>query len=61
MMLCTAPSDFSAKSEFGSSRLSGANRTISVASSPATGARAATPSIEDAVGTQTVQLGGTGK
>ena len=57
----TDPSDFSAKSNYGSSRLPGANRTISVASSPATETRAATPSIKDAVGTQAVQLDGTGK
>ena len=57
----TDPSDFSAKSNYGSSRLPGANRTISVASSPATGTRAATPSVKDAVGTQAVQLDGTGK
>ena len=57
----TDPSDFSAKSNYGSSRLPGANRTISVASSPATETRAATPSIKDAVGTQADKLHVRGK
>ena len=53
----TDVADFSAKSNCGTSRLPGADCTITVTAKPAaTGARTATLSIEDAVGTQTVQL-----
>ena len=56
------PGDFSAKSTCGSSRLPGADCTITVTFKPtATGARTATLSIKDEVGTQTVSLTGTGK
>jgi len=54
--------DFSAKSTCGSSRKAGWDCTITVTFDPtATGARSATLNIKDAVGTQTVQLAGTGK
>ena len=58
----TDPGDFSASSNCGSSRKAGWDCTISVTFKPtATGARTATLNIKDAVGTQTVQLSGTGK
>jgi hypothetical protein len=58
----TDPGDFSAKSACGSSRKAGWDCTITVTFLPtATGARTATLNIKDAVGTQTVQLNGTGK
>jgi hypothetical protein len=58
----TDPGDFSAKSTCGSSRKAGWDCTITVTFTPkATGARNATLNIKDAVGTQTVQLSGTGK
>src|SRR5579863_300095 len=58
----TDPGDFSAKSTCGSSRKAGWDCTITVTFTPtATGARSATLNIKDAVGTQTVQLSGTGK
>jgi len=58
----TDPGDFSAKSTCGSSRLPGADCTITVTFKPAaTGARTATLSIKDELGTQTVSLTGTGK
>ncbi len=54
--------DFSEKSTCGSSRKPGWDCTITVTFDPtATGSRTATLSIKDAVGTQTVQLSGTGK
>ena len=54
--------DFSAKSTCGTSRKAGWDCTITVTFDPtATGARSATLNIKDAVGTQTVQLSGTGK
>jgi FG-GAP-like repeat/Abnormal spindle-like microcephaly-assoc'd, ASPM-SPD-2-Hydin/FG-GAP repeat len=54
--------DFSEKSTCGSSRKAGWNCTITVTFTPtATGARTATLSVKDGVGTQTVQLNGTGK
>ncbi|HLX84725.1 MAG TPA: FG-GAP-like repeat-containing protein [Terriglobales bacterium] len=58
----TDASDFSAKSTCGTSRKAGWDCTITVTFTPTvTGARTATLSIKDAVGTQTVQLNGTGK
>jgi len=58
----TNASDFSATSNCGTSRKAGWDCTITVAFTPAaTGARTATLNIQDAVGTQTVQLSGTGK
>jgi hypothetical protein len=58
----TDPGDFSAKSNCGTSRLPGADCTITVTFKPtATGARTATLSIKDELGTQTVSLTGTGK
>ncbi|HEY6339285.1 MAG TPA: FG-GAP-like repeat-containing protein [Candidatus Sulfotelmatobacter sp.] len=58
----TDPGDFSAVSKCGSSRKAGWDCTITVTFTPTvTGARTATLSIQDAVGTQTVQLKGTGK
>jgi len=58
----TDPGDFSEKSTCGSSRKAGWDCTITVTFTPtATGARSATLNIKDAVGTQVVQLGGTGK
>ena len=58
----TDPGDFSAKSACGSSRKAGWDCTITVTFTPTvTGARTATLNIKDAVGTQTVQLSGTGK
>jgi hypothetical protein len=58
----TDPGDFSAKSTCGSSRLPGADCTITVTFKPAaTGARTALLSIKDELGTQTVSLTGTGK
>jgi len=54
--------DFTEKSACGTSRKAGWDCTITVTFTPAaTGARSATLSIKDAVGTQTVQLSGTGK
>jgi hypothetical protein len=54
--------DFTAKSACGSSRKAGWDCTITVTFLPTvTGARSATLSIKDAIGTQTVQLSGTGK
>lgn len=58
----TDPGDFTAKSACGSSRKAGWDCTLTVTFLPTvTGARTATLSIKDAVGTQTVQLNGTGK
>ena len=58
----TDPSDFSAKSACKSSLQAGWDCSITVTFTPAaTGARSATLSIKDGVGTQTVQLTGTGK
>jgi hypothetical protein len=58
----TDPGDFTEKSTCGTSRKAGWDCTITVTFTPtATGARAATLSIKDAVGTQTVKLSGTGK
>ncbi len=58
----TDPGDFSAKSTCGTSRKPGWDCTITVTFDPTiTGARSATLNIKDAVGTQTVQLAGTGK
>ena len=58
----TDAGDFSAKSTCGTSRKAGWDCTITVTFTPTvTGARTATLSIKDAVGTQTVQLKGTGK
>lgn len=58
----TDPGDFTAKSACGSSRKAGWDCTITVTFLPTvTGARTAILSIKDAVGTQTVQLSGTGK
>ncbi len=58
----TDPGDFPAKSACGSSVKGGWECTITVTFTPtATGARTATLNIKDAVGTQTVQLSGTGK
>ncbi|HWZ81502.1 MAG TPA: FG-GAP-like repeat-containing protein [Terriglobales bacterium] len=58
----TNPGDFTAKSACGSTRKAGWDCTITVTFLPTvTGARNATLSIKDAVGTQTVQLSGTGK
>lgn len=58
----TDPGDFSETSNCGASRKAGWDCTITVKFTPtATGARTATLSIKDAVGTQTVQLSGTGK
>ena len=58
----TNAGDFSAQSACGSSRKAGWDCTITVTFKPtATGARTATLSIKDAVGTQSVQLNGTGK
>jgi hypothetical protein len=54
--------DFSEESTCGTSRKAGWDRTITVTfKRTATVARTATLNIEDAVGTQTVQLSGTGK
>lgn len=54
--------DFSEKSTCGTSRKPGWDCTITVTFTPTvTGARTATLNIKDAVGTQTVQLSGTGK
>lgn len=56
------PGDFSETNNCGSSRKAGWDCTITVTFKPtATGARSATLNIKDAVGTQTVALGGTGK
>ncbi len=56
------PGDFTAKSACGSSRKAGWDCTITVTFTPTvTGARTAALNIKDAVGTQTVQLSGTGK
>jgi hypothetical protein len=58
----TNPGDFTEKSTCGTSRKAGWDCTITVTFTPtATGARSTTLSIKDAVGTQTVQLSGTGK
>ena len=58
----TDPGDFSAKSGCGTSRKAGWDCTITVTFTPSViGARSATLNIKDAVGTQTVQLTGTGK
>jgi hypothetical protein len=58
----TDPGDFTEKSACGTSRKAGWDCTITVTFTPvATGARSATLSIKDAVGTQTVELSGTGK
>ncbi len=58
----TDPGDFSEKSNCGTSRKAGWDCTITVTFTPTvTGARTATLNIKDAVGTQTVQLTGTGK
>lgn len=56
------PGDFSETNNCGSSRKAGWDCTITVTFKPtAIGARSATLNIKDAVGTQTVALGGTGK
>jgi hypothetical protein len=58
----TDPGDFPAKSACGSSLKAGFECLITVTFTPAaTGARTATLNITDSVGTQTVQLSGTGK
>jgi len=58
----TDAGDFSETNNCGASRKSGWDCTITVKFTPAaTGARTATLNIVDAVGTQTVQLSGTGK
>jgi len=58
----TDPGDFSAKSACGSSRKAGWDCTITVTFIPTViGAHTATLNIKDAVGTQIVQLSGTGK
>jgi len=58
----TDAGDFTAKSACGSSRKAGWDCTITVTFKPtATGARTATLNVKDAVGTQVVQLSGTGK
>jgi hypothetical protein len=58
----TDAGDFSETSNCGTSRKAGWDCTITVTFTPTvTGARTATLSILDAVGTQTVQLNGTGK
>jgi FG-GAP-like repeat len=58
----TDPGDFTEASTCGSSRKAGWDCTITVTFKPTvTGARSATLSIKDAVGTQVVQLSGTGK
>jgi hypothetical protein len=58
----TDPGDFSEKSTCGTSRKAGWDCTITVTFTPTvTGTRSATLNIQDAVGTQTVQLNGTGK
>ena len=58
----TDPGDFTAKSTCGTTRKAGWDCTITVTFLPTvTGARTATLNIKDAVGTQTVQLSGTGK
>jgi hypothetical protein len=58
----TDPGDFSETSNCGTSRKAHWDCTITVSFTPTvTGARSATLSIKDAVGTQTVQLNGTGK
>jgi hypothetical protein len=58
----TDAGDFTAKSACGSSRKAHWDCTITVTFAPTvTGARTATLSIKDAVGTQSVQLNGTGK
>jgi len=52
----------SAEATCGTSRKAGWDCTITVTFTPAaTGARSATLNIKDALGTQTVQLSGTGK
>jgi len=56
------PGDFSETNTCGSSRKAGWGCTITVTFKPtATGARSATLNIKDSVGTQTVQLSGTGE
>jgi hypothetical protein len=58
----TDPGDFSETSNCGTSRKAGWDCTITVTFKPtATGARTAALNIKDAVGTQVVQLNGTGK
>jgi hypothetical protein len=58
----TDPGDFSETSNCGTSRKARADCTITVTFTPTlTGSRTATLSIVDAVGTQTVQLNGTGQ
>jgi hypothetical protein len=58
----TDPGDFGEKSTCGSSRKAAWDCTITVTFRPtATGARSATLNIKDAVGTQIVQLSGSGK
>ena len=58
----TDPADYAAKSACKSSLQAGWDCTITVTFTPAaTGSRTATLSIKDGVGTQTVQLSGTGK
>lgn len=58
----TNPGDFTETSNCGTNRKAGWDCTITVTFKPtATGARSATLNIKDAVGTQTVQLNGTGK
>ncbi|MFZ3341715.1 MAG: FG-GAP-like repeat-containing protein [Terriglobales bacterium] len=56
------PGDFPATSNCNSTEGAGADCTITVTFKPSqTGARSATISVQDNLGTQTVQLGGTGK
>ncbi|MBA3913642.1 MAG: choice-of-anchor D domain-containing protein [Acidobacteriales bacterium] len=58
----TDPGDFTETNNCSTSRKAGGTCTITVTFDPtATGARTATLSILDAVGTQTVQLNGTGQ
>ena len=58
----TNPGDFSEKSTCGSGRKAGWDCTTTVTfTATATGARTATLNIKDAVGTQVVQLSGTGQ
>ena len=58
----TDPGDFSETSNCGTSRKAGWDCTITVTFKPtATGTRTATLNIKDTVGTQVVQLNGTGK